>query len=70
MSSLQVIQYDGPPKAKRPSQRPPSKIPSRAEHGDEEGLTTVVDEVEVLDLAWLGRQPFTTDEVISVFVLA
>jgi hypothetical protein len=49
-SSLQIIQYEGPPKPKQRSQQPPSKIPSHAEWGDEEGLTTTLDEVELVDL--------------------
>lgn len=59
--SLQIIHYDGPPKSKRPSQRPPSKIPSsedgvgsNVERENEEDLTPTLDEVELVDLTCLG----------------
>jgi hypothetical protein len=56
-NSLQIIQYKGPPKPKQRSQQPPSKTPSHAERGDEEGLMTTLDEVELVDLTGLGRNP-------------
>ena len=56
-NSLQIIQYEGPPKPKQRSQQPPSKISSHAERGDEEGLMTTLDEVELVDLTGLGRHP-------------
>jgi hypothetical protein len=56
-SSLQIIQYEGPPKPKQRSQQPPSQISSYAERVDEEGLMTTLDKVELVDLTELSRHP-------------
>jgi hypothetical protein len=56
-SSLQIIQYEGPPKPKQRSQQPPSKTPSHAERGGEERLMTTLDKVELVNLTGLGKHP-------------
>jgi hypothetical protein len=56
-SPLQIIQYVGPPKPKRSSKQPPSKISSHPERDDEEGLTPTSNKVKFVDLTWLGEQP-------------
>jgi len=70
---LQIIQYNGPPKPKQPSRRNPSKIPSSedearsdAKRENKEDLVPTSDEVELVDLTYLGRHPCSRRSNIGV----
>jgi hypothetical protein len=58
-NTLEIIQYEGPPKPKQRSQQLPSKTLSHAQRVDEEVLMTTLDEVELVDLTGLGRHTNT-----------
>jgi hypothetical protein len=65
-NSLQIIQYSGPPKPKQISRGNPSKVlsskdspKSNTKLENKEDLVPTLDEVEVIDLTYLGRHPYS-----------